>query len=218
MPKTFVDFWLLLPLGLVYCCTLGLLDFCTLGFWTLGLWYWWTLGLLDFGTFWLFDFGILDLAFFDNSESQRHFLTIENAQSNLWTSTFASRCVAVYLHRFALHCSVLLCIALLCIHCIAFFDNLECPGNFVTTKNAKTFSTIKNAEGDFWETKNAKHKFLTIKSAKAIFGILRFRSGSQALEAQGTQSGGPRNPAGPVPWGTRGRDIPDRTTHYFGTQ
>ena len=76
-------------------------------------------------------------------------------------------------------------IALLCIHCIAFFDNLECPGNFVTTKNAKTFSTIKNAEGNSLTTKNAKRNFLTIKSAKAIFGILRFRPGNQALEAQG---------------------------------
>ena len=72
---------------------------------------------------------------------------------------------------------------------MAFFDNLECPGNFVTTKNAKTFSTIKNAKGKSLTTKNAKRNFLTIKSAKAILGILRFRPGNQALEARGTQGG-----------------------------
>ena len=38
-------------------------------------------------------------------------------------------------------------------------------------------------------TKNAKRNFLTIKSAKAIFGILRFRPRNQALEAPGTQGG-----------------------------
>ena len=110
-----------------------------------------------------------------------------------------------------MHCFVLVCIALLCIHCIAFFDNLECPGNVVTTKNAKTFSTIKNAVGKSLTTKNAKRNLLTIKSAKAIFGILRFRPGNQALEAQGTQSGGPGNPGELHPRATRGRGLPAQT-------
>ena len=121
---------------------------------------------------------------------------------------FALICFALL--RFNLHCFTL--------HPLhRIFDNLECPGNFVTTKNAKTFSTIKNAKGNFLTTKNAKRNFLTIKSAKAIFGIFRFRPRNQALEAQGTQSGGPMNPGGPVPQETRGAEVPDQATHYFGT-
>ena len=84
--------------------------------------------------------------------------------------------------------------------------------------DAKTFSTIKNAKGNFLTTRNAKRNLLTIKSAKAIFGILRFKPRKQAPEAQGTQSGSPRNPMGPVPQGTQGAEVPDQTTHYFGTQ
>ena len=72
--------------------------------------------------------------------------------------------------RFALRGFVfaLLCFALLRfnLHCFALhplysiFDNLECPGNFVATKNAKPFSTIKNAEGNSLTTKKRQTQFL----------------------------------------------------------
>ena len=117
--------------------TFGVWDIGTFGLWDSG-----TFGLLDIGTFGLWDFGILDfgtlglvdfwtlglLDFWTLEFWAWHFLTTQKAKGNVLTIEN---------------------IALLCIHCIAFFDNLECPGNFVTTKNAETFSTIKNAEGNF---------------------------------------------------------------------
>ena len=89
-----------------------------------------------------------------------------------------------------------------------FFDKLGYPGNFVATKNVKTFSTIKNAVDNLCQTTNAKRNFLIIKSTKAIFGTLWFKPGKQALDAQGTQPGGTKNPKGPLPWGTLSRDSP----------
>ena len=103
---------------------MGLWDFGTVGLWD--FWIFLDFGILDFGTLGLVDFWTLRLL--DFGVSGLVFLTTQKATSNFFTIEN---------------------IALLCIHCIAFFDNLECPGNFVTTKNAKTFSTIKNAEGNF---------------------------------------------------------------------
>ena len=108
-------------MGLFEFVILGLLDIGTFGLLDFGILDFGTLGLVDFWTLGLWDFWTLGFWAW-------HFLTTQKAKGNVLTIEN---------------------IALLCIHCIAFFDNLECPGNFVTTKNAKTFSTIKNAERNF---------------------------------------------------------------------
>ena len=170
----------------------GLLDFGTLDFGTLGLVDFWTLGLW---TLVLWDWWTLGLLDFGISG----LAFIDNSESQRQFFDNWEHCFTLHpLHR--------------------FFDNLECPGNFVTTQNAKTFSTTKKAEGNFSTTKNAKRNFLTIEGAKAIFGISRFRPRNQALKARKTQSEGPRNPRELVPQGTQGRKIPERTAHYCGTQ
>ena len=103
---------------------------------------------------------------------------------------FALLCIA--LHCFALHCFALLCIALLCIAllCIA----LLCIALHLTSRAAQNF-------------------FFDVFDILDFFDIFDF-----SLWGEEPGSGGPRNPGGPHPQGTRADFRPFPLTGYFGIQ
>ena len=93
---------------------------------------------------------------------------------------------------FALLCFAMLCFALLCfaLRCFALLS-------FAKKRQQKT----------------SKNKFFDVFDILDFFDIFDF-----SLWGEEPGSGGPRNPGGPVPQGTRGARRPGQLTGYFGIQ
>ena len=113
---------------------------------------------------------------------------------------FAMHCIALCCHAmfcFALHCIALHCIGLLCFTSFALLCIALLCFALPTKQCQSIFLTARQRQGFVFD----------------IFEIFDF-----CLWGEEPGSGGPRNPWGSHPQGTRGTDPPIQATHCFGTQ